>query len=173
MASLASIAPYDAPGLDYFTGMGELNVDDIKLSLDDRDAARAKLAIDRDEFLQVAPEQVRDAWASLLSPADIAALSNELTTFLVTSMRDGLAPGDQGWWDDSCAHLEPWGFNFDDITVPVQLWHGAQDRFVPFQHGQWLAGQIPGVEAHLTEADGHLTLIGRVPEVHEWLMQHE
>jgi len=63
------------------------------------------------------------------------------------------------------------GFGFADISVPVQLWHGEQDRFVPFQHGQWLAAQIPGVEAHLTQADGHLTLLDHVPEVHEWLLE--
>lgn len=172
VASLASLAPYGAPGLDYFTGMGQDNVDDMQLFVDDQDAARRKSARDRDELLQVTPEQILEAWASLLSPADAAVLSNELATYLVASMRDGLGPGDQGWWDDACAEMGAWGFSIDDITVPVQLWHGAQDRFVPFQHGQWLAEHIPGVDAHLTEQDGHLTLLDRVPKVHAWLLQH-
>ncbi len=47
VASLASPAPYDAPGLDYFAGMGELNVDDTKLMLDDPTAAKAKTVSDR------------------------------------------------------------------------------------------------------------------------------
>ena len=67
--------------------------------------------------------------------------------------------------------MEPWGFSFADIRVPVQLWHSRQDRFVPFQHGQWLAERIPGVEAHLTETDGHVTLARGVPEVHAWLFE--
>jgi pimeloyl-ACP methyl ester carboxylesterase len=55
----------------------------------------------------------------------------------------------------------------------VQLWHGRHDRFVPFQHGEWLAAKIPGVEAHLTEEDGHLTLLqNRVGQVHAWLLEH-
>ena len=67
----------------------------------------------------------------------------------------------------------PWGFDVSDITTPVQLWHGADDQFVPFQHGEWLAARIPGVDAHLSDTDGHLTLaVNRVPEVHEWLLQH-
>jgi pimeloyl-ACP methyl ester carboxylesterase len=62
---------------------------------------------------------------------------------------------------------------FAEVPVPVQMWHGRQDRFVPFQHGQWPAGHIPGVDAHLTETDGQLTLGHRVPEVHAWLLQHD
>ena len=32
---------------------------------------------------------------------------------------------------------------------------------------------LPGVEAHLTDDDGHLTLFkSRVGEVHAWLLEH-
>jgi hypothetical protein len=40
---------------------------------------------------------------------------------------------------------------------------------VPFGHGEWLAAQIPGVEAHLSDNDGHPTLLQGVGEVHDWL----
>jgi pimeloyl-ACP methyl ester carboxylesterase len=172
VASLASLAPYGMEGLDYFAGMGKDNVDDIKLFLEDRDAARAKVEKDREEYLQVTPDLLVQVMASLLSPVDVAALTAELASHLVACSKDGLAPGSQGWWDDELAFMAPWGFAFEAIETPVQLWQGAQDRFVPFQHGQWLAAQIPGVDAHLTETDGHLTLNDRVPAVHEWLLQH-
>ncbi len=69
--------------------------------------------------------------------------------------------------------MSPWGFDIDSVSIPVKVWHGRHDRFVPFQHGQWLAEHIPGAEAELSETDGHLTLFtNRVPEVHEWLLAH-
>jgi pimeloyl-ACP methyl ester carboxylesterase len=65
----------------------------------------------------------------------------------------------------------PWGFELDEIRMPVQVWQGRQDRFVPYGHGEWLAAHIPGVEPHLTEKDGHITLIRkRIAEVHRWLL---
>jgi len=173
VASLASLAPYGAPGLDYFTGMGQDNLDDTKLFFDDREAARAKTSTDREQFMAATPELMQQGMASLLSAADLSVMTAEVSSFMVAAMQDGLAPGDEGWWDDCCAHLGSWGFELDAIRVPVQLWHGVHDQFVPFQHGQWLAAQIPGVEPHLTETDGHLTLmVNRVPEVHEWLLRH-
>ncbi len=173
VASLASLAPYGGEGLDYFTGMGQSNVDDTRLMLDDPQAAREKSHQDRLDTLATTPEGLHELMASLLSPTDAAALTLDIATELVAAGQSGLAPGDQGWWDDGVAHLAPWGFDVSDITIPVQLWHGAHDQFVPFQHGQWLAARIPGVEAHLSDTDGHLTLaVNRVPEVHAWLLQH-
>ncbi|HEV2035187.1 MAG TPA: alpha/beta hydrolase [Candidatus Dormibacteraeota bacterium] len=173
VGSLAAIAPYGAPGLDFFTGMGQENVDDVKLSLEDEPAARAKLGEDRERMLALTAEDMVQAFPTLVSAVDAAALDLELGEYLVACDQDGLGLGGDGWWDDGHAHLHPWGFDLESIRVPVQLWHGRHDRFVPFQHGEWLASKIPGVEAHLTDEDGHLTLLQRrVGEVHAWLLDH-
>ncbi len=173
VGTLASLAPYGSPGLDYFGGMGQDNADDIRLYLSDRATAREKSKADREGMLQSTPEGLFEILATLLSPTDAAALTPEFAAFLVNTSRIGLATSDQGWWDDGVAHLGAWGFDVADIRIPVQLWHGAQDQFVPFGHGQWLAQHIPGVDARLTESDGHITLAAtRVPEVHEWLLRH-
>jgi pimeloyl-ACP methyl ester carboxylesterase len=89
-----------------------------------------------------------------------------------SSERDGLAAGDQGWWDDGVSQVISWGFDLHDIRVPVKIWPGCQDRFVPVQHGQWLAASVPGAEADISDHDGHLTLIGRIGDIHDWLLQY-
>lgn len=170
-ASLASPAPLDAEGLDWFAGMGQLNADDVRLYLRDPEAARAKMESDREASLAASAADLVAILRTLLSPTDASALTDGLAEFLTWSGHEGLAPGGQGWWDDSVAEAGPWGFELSAISVPVLLMHGRQDQFVPFGHGQWLAAHIPGVEARLLDHDGHLTLVGRVGEVHAWLAE--
>jgi len=176
-ASIASLAPFDGDGLDYFAGMGQGNVDDARLYFSDEAAALAKAEKDRlDVLAEPAADELADPASgqpdgleSLLSSPDAAAMTGELGEFLGVSMRAALAPGVEGWWGDNCL-LRPWGFSPADITVPVLLLHGRQDRFVPVGHGEWLAARIPGVDARLLDEDGHLTLLqNRIPEVHAWL----
>jgi pimeloyl-ACP methyl ester carboxylesterase len=169
-AALASLAPADAEGLDWFEGMGQDNVDDFKLLQSDEEAARAKLETEREETLAATADDLAELLKTLLTPTDAAALTGEFAEYLVYTGREGLAPGTQGWWDDGVAHASPWGFDLSAIRVPVLLMHGRQDQFVPFGHGQWLAAHIPAVEARLLDHDGHLTLeTRRIGEVHAWL----
>ena len=169
-ASLASLAPADAEGLDWFEGMGQENVDDFRLLTSDPQAAEAKLEKDREATLAASVAEQADLVKTLLTPTDAAALTSELAEYLAYTGREGLAPGSQGWWDDGVAHARPWGFELSAIRVPVLLMHGRQDQFVPFGHGQWLAARIPGVDARLLDDDGHLTLLtNRTGEVHAWL----
>ncbi len=169
-AAHASFAPYDADGLDWFEGLQA--ADAYRLALTDPDAVRADLDDARKEELAMTAGSVAELWAPFLSAADAAVLTGELAEFIVRTNHEALAPGTQGWWDDSYGLIRPWGFELADISVPVLLLHGRQDKFVPFAHGQWLATHIPDVEARLLDDDGHLTLQEhRISEVHRWLRQ--
>jgi pimeloyl-ACP methyl ester carboxylesterase len=172
VASLASPAPFDADGLDYYEGMGEMNVEDIRMSIEDPVSARAKCEQDRVEYIATEPDTIVESMSTLVSPVDEAALTGELAEFYVACARDGLAPGADGWWDDGVALVTPWGFELDAIRTPVLVRHGRQDRFVPFGHGEWLAGRIPTAQAALSDDDGHLTLVANhIAATHEWLLE--
>jgi pimeloyl-ACP methyl ester carboxylesterase len=172
VAAVASVAPYGIEGFDYFAGMGELNVEDTKLFFADPRACRRDLRAAREELLEATPEQFAEMISSVLSPVDAAALTGDLARWLTESQQDGLSASDQGWWDDTASHLTSWGFDLRDIRVPVKIWHGRHDRMVPVQHGEWLAATIPGAEADISDHDGHVTMIGRIGEIHDWLLRH-
>jgi pimeloyl-ACP methyl ester carboxylesterase len=143
-ASLASHAPYEAERLDWSAGMDDDEVAYNRLLLSDPQAARARVDKDRDEALATSASDLSQALESFVSPADAAVLDGQMAEYLTYYEHEGLAPGSQGLWDDACAHVRPWGFELPDITVPVLVVHGRQDKFVPFAHGQWLAAHIPG-----------------------------
>ena len=169
-AALASVAPFGAPGLDWYEGMGQQNVDDYRLLLADEQASRARHEQDREEALAGSAETVAAAMPSLLTPTDAAVLTGELAEYVFWTEQEGLAPGAEGWFEDSWALSHSWGFDPAAISVPLLIMHGREDLFVPFGHGQWLAGHVPRAEARLLDHDGHLTLLqNRVGEVHAWL----
>ena len=171
VAAVASIAPYGIEGFDYFAGMGESNAEGVELFFSDPEAYRRELREDREKILAATPEQFAEAFESVLSPADAEVLTGDLARWFAETQQVALSAGDQGWWDDEAAPLTSWGFDLGDIRVPVKIWHGRQDRIVPVQHGQWLAAGIPGAEADISDRDGHLTMIGRIGEIHDWLLQ--
>jgi pimeloyl-ACP methyl ester carboxylesterase len=171
-ASLASVAPYDGEGLDFFAGMGEQNIEEFQIVLDGDEAAhRATSERDRAMMLAAAPEQLVEMWGTLLGPSDREVATDALAVFLLEHTRAGIERSGDGWFDDDLVFMRPWGFDLASIRVPILLWQGEQDKFVPYGHGVWLAEHIPGVEVRLTAEDGHLTLAERrIPEVHEWLL---
>jgi hypothetical protein len=36
---------------------------------------------------------------------------------------------------------------------------------VPYAHGEWLAARVPDVRAHLVEVEGHISLLRRMPQI--------
>jgi len=171
-ASLAGVAPYPAEGLDWLDGMGQDNLDEFAATLAGPETLERYLRAQADALLGAEPDAIAETLRSLLSPPDLAVLTGEFAEYLAESTRRAIGERLDGWIDDDFAFVNPWGFELDDIRVPLQLLHGAQDRFVPIAHGEWLAERIPGVDAHLSAEDGHLTIqLGRIGDVHAWLLE--
>jgi len=168
-AVIASPAPYPAEGLDYFAGTGETNIALTRAALKSREACER--CVEADELLRATPETVVEALHSLLCPADAVVSAMDFAHFVVRSVREGCGTRRDGWVDDEMALVMPWGFELSQIRMPILLMHGGQDLMVPISHGKWLADRIPRVEARLLPEDGHISLsVGRIPEVHAWLL---
>jgi pimeloyl-ACP methyl ester carboxylesterase len=169
---VGGIAPYDAEGLDFLAGMGESNVEEFGLALRGREALEEFYAPQLQQFQQLTGAALGNAFGSLISKADSAALTDEISDYLALTMRRALERGPDGWIDDDLAMTVPWGFDVRDITVPTVIWHGAQDLFVPPAHARWLAERIPGAIARIHADEGHLSLIARrLPAVIDDLLE--
>ncbi|HEV2887945.1 MAG TPA: alpha/beta hydrolase [Jatrophihabitans sp.] len=163
VAVLAGVAPYPAPGIDWFTGMGEGNVEEFGAALAGAGELNPLLESFAAELATVTGEGVTEAMASVLSPVDRAALTGEFADEMAAALRRAVASGIDGWRDDDLAFVKDWGFGLDQISVPVDIWQGRQDRMVPFEHGQWLAAKVPKAQAHLFATEGHLSMVSHFP----------
>jgi pimeloyl-ACP methyl ester carboxylesterase len=158
-ATTASVAPYEAEGLDWLQGMGRENVEEFA-AVEAGDAElQAYLEQEAETFESVTGGQVLEALGDLISDADGAVLTGTYAEFVSASMRESLRTGIWGWFDDDKAAYAEWGFDLGAIDVPVTIWQGQEDRFGPFAHGQWLAEHVSGATARLMPGEGHLSLI--------------
>ncbi len=173
VVALASPAPYPAEGLNWLAATGASNVAEFQASMKGPEATESFLAPLREAYFGPDPSASDAALESLLTPVDRAAYTGPLRKFLYEAGRYGLAPGVAGWRDDDLAFVRPWGFDVAHIRVPITIWQGRHDLFVPYAHGKWLADHIQHAVQNLSDEDGHLTLYQRrIPQVHSWLASY-
>jgi pimeloyl-ACP methyl ester carboxylesterase len=158
-ATLGGIAPFDAQGLDWWNGMGQENLDEMGAAAVGEAELRAYLDLEGAQLAAVTGPELNAAFGDLVSQPDRDALTGEFAEFMAAGVREALAPGVDGWLDDDLAFVRDWGFDLASIRVPVTVWQGEQDRFVPLAHGAWLAANVPSAKARLEPDHGHLSLV--------------
>jgi pimeloyl-ACP methyl ester carboxylesterase len=168
--AIAAPTPYPAEGLDWLAGMGDENVVEFNAALEGPEKLEVYLEGEAATLRAAKPEEVKEVWATVLPPVDAAVLTGDRAEHWKRSNDRALAQGIAGWRDDDIAFTKPWGFELSEIRVPTLLWQGVQDLMVPVAHARWLAERIPGVETHISEEDGHISIaVGRLGEIYDWL----
>jgi len=109
----------------------------------------------------IQPDQLIDSLGGLLSDPDKAALRGDFATFFAAWFRLAASTGSDGYWDDDRAFIAPWGFDLDDMSVPVAVWRAGRDLMVPPSHGMWLAAHIPTATGIAANGEGHVSLLTR------------
>ena len=155
--SLAGLAPFRAEGLDWFAGMSLSGVALLSAAAAGPAALHDYLA--SSEF---DPEQ--------FIPADHAALAGDWA-WLGEVAGKAIAAGPGGMPDDELAYVAPWGFGPAQITPPVLLVHGGQDRIAPSPHSAWLARQCRRAQLWLRPDDGHISVLACAPAALDWLAE--
>lgn len=92
--------------------------------------------------------------------------SPELRETLLASWSEAFRSGMRGMVWDGCLYAWSWGFQVEEITAPVQLWHGELDVNVPVSMGRNLAQRIPKCIARFYPDEGHFSLpFGRITQI--------
>jgi pimeloyl-ACP methyl ester carboxylesterase len=155
VVSVSAPAPFGAEGLDWFAGWSRSGVAEQRAALAGRAALEAYLPsaeFDPETFI----------------PGDQSALEGRWS-WLGEVVDQAMEQGDEGMVEDLLAGAQAWGFTPADITVPVLILHGANDRMVPSAHGEWLAAHCPTARLRLVPDAGHITVLDSAPAALEWL----
>ena len=76
---------------------------------------------------------------------------------LLHASREPKPGGAGGPSDDAVAIYKEWGFSLSEITFPVLLAHGTEDKHVPFSFSEYMHVNLLNSTLILLEGDGHYT----------------
>src|ERR1700736_2715353 len=95
----------------------------------------------------------------MLQPCDAEALRDSVAfNACFESQRRAWRGSALGVMIDAQIYAEPWGFQLEEVRVPVRLWHGKKDRSFSFRLAEEMAGRLPNCTARYVENAGHYSL---------------
>ncbi|MFD7701708.1 alpha/beta fold hydrolase [Streptomyces caelestis] len=115
-------------------------------------------------------------WEMVLdgSPAcDVAVYREEsFTAAYLRALREGFAQGAGGYARDTVLAMGRWGIDLASITVPVDVWYGAEDLGHSPDQGAWLTSRIPSAVRHLVPGTGGAVLWTHGHRIVRVLLEH-
>lgn len=155
VVTLAAIAPYGSPGLDWFAGMAPAGVSVLGTAAAGR---TVRAALENSGF----------EYDMSFTPDDLALFEGPWG-WLGKVAGPALNAGPYGQIDDDVSYTLPWGCDPSTITAPILLFHGTDDRIIPVDHGVWLAANCPTAELRRGAGDSHFTVVAHAESGLEWL----
>jgi pimeloyl-ACP methyl ester carboxylesterase len=105
------------------------------------------------------PSSVLSLFSGVSDP-DKAAISQPAVQQLLGEM---VAGAFQQWTRGAALdwklEARPWGLSLQEISMPVHIWHGEQDKIVPVVQGQLMANALPHANLGIYPNEGHVSII--------------
>jgi pimeloyl-ACP methyl ester carboxylesterase len=96
-----------------------------------------------------------------LGPADQEILGREdFRQMFGKNAAEAFRQGGRGPAHDYTLEARPWGVPLGQIRVPIEIWHGEDDRLVSPQASRILAAALPDASTHFLPGEGHLLMAG-------------
>jgi pimeloyl-ACP methyl ester carboxylesterase len=171
VAALASCAPRDLMGDQWYAGMAQENADWYQMAERGLEAYTAYVAEEM-ERRRADPESVLPHNHSDLPQQDRPrAMDHGVRSKLVDTFAEALKNGVHGWIDDNLALVNHWGFALPRDSGNVLLWHGMQDTLSPLAHFRFLRERMPEATCRLVEGTAHLSALEAYPKLLSWLIE--
>lgn len=90
-------------------------------------------------------------------PADAAVLAGPAGAVIDAAVAEGTRSID-AMREEYLAWARDWGLDLADVTVPVTVWQGDADRWVPMALGERLVAALPDGRLRRCPGEGHLLL---------------
>lgn len=95
----------------------------------------------------------------LLRACDAASLRDDAAfEAIFESQRRAWRGSPEGVLIDARIYAEPWGFAIEDVSVPVRLWHGTEDRAFAVGLAEEIANRFANCKARFVQDEGHYSL---------------
>ncbi|MEP7014144.1 MAG: alpha/beta hydrolase [Verrucomicrobiota bacterium] len=105
------------------------------------------------------PIRLRPLVLKFLHPTDAAVLRDSAAfEACFESARRAWRGSVEGIMTDAQVYAQPWGFQLEDIHVPVRFWHGSHDRAFSYRVAEEVAQRLPNCKARYIDRAGHYSL---------------
>ena len=143
------------------------------LARTDPEQVRVMLEQQHEATKDLDPAQLLEMSRQTLPAADVSVMERhpEVVEVLFGESREAMRQGGAGLLAETLMFVQPWGFAFEEIEVPVLLWHGDQDLNVPLSHAQEFERRIPHCGARYYPGEGHLLFMDHKAEIEADLLQ--
>lgn len=138
----------------------------VELSRSDPESAAALIAESASWLLEEP-----DRFLSLPRPEPDARLLREppVRQMFAASLREAVRCGLDGYISDEVLERRPWGYRLGDVMLPVVVWHGALDGYIPQVHAETMARLLPNSRLRLDSDLGHGLVLARWDDILEEL----
>jgi pimeloyl-ACP methyl ester carboxylesterase len=118
------------------------------------------------------PDRVLDSAVRSFPEADLSIVSTtEYRELAHHDMREAFAEGGAGAAHDLMIFLGDWGFSLENVSRPVQLWHGEMDPVVPTSVVMTVAASLPQCVLRVVPDEGHYVHVACADQVLRSLAQ--
>lgn len=155
VATIAGIAPLDIPGMAEGVGADDRWV--LRKLRQGKEGSVRRMFQVMAFAVRHLPRLSLSFFKTQASPSERGLLDDVVGRLFVSSISEAFDQGPEAAVNEYRVFLmkENWGFEPGDITVPVHIWQGEEDRNTYPIHARALAKMMPRAELHLLPGVGH------------------